>query len=237
MQRADGTVVNKTEEALNTWKDYFCDFLNPKAGHKSQTTVHPIESLHLRLDVSKLNETISYEEVRQAVYANGDEKSPGLDQIKPLFIKNEACVHFLHPFFNYCFQHGVVPNAWFETVIKPIPKSNPHSPSPSDYRSISLQSLVAKTYCRILNSRLREWLEHNEALRLMNRMDSDLIDAVRTTLLPLHLLKKIIWPKKNILSLVLLILKKLLIVSIEIANRKLLDNPNLNASFSRCVLG
>ena len=30
--------------------------------------------------------------------------------------------------------------------------------------SESLQSFVAKTYCRILNSRLKEWLEHNSAL-------------------------------------------------------------------------
>ena len=162
MQRADGTVVSNPEEALNTWKDYFCDLLNPKASHKVQNNTHPIESL--QLDASELNEGISYEEVRQAVYANNDAKSPGFDQIKPLFIKNEVCVHFLHSLFNYCFQHGVVPNAWFKNIIKPIPKSNPHSPSPSDYRGISLQSFVAKTYCRILNSRLREWLEHNKAL-------------------------------------------------------------------------
>ena len=149
-------------EVLNTWKDYFCDLLNPKASHKLQTTAHPIDCLHL--DASELNETVSYEEVRQAVYANGDVKSPGFDHIRPLFIKNKACVHFLHSLFNYCFQHGVVPSAWFKTIIKPIPKSDPHSTSPSDYRGISLQSFVAKTYSRILNSRLKEWLEQNNAL-------------------------------------------------------------------------
>ena len=58
----------------------------------------------------------------------------------------------------------MVPNAWSKTIIKPIPKSNPPSQSPSDYRGISLQSFVAKMYCRILNSRLRDWLERNNAL-------------------------------------------------------------------------
>ena len=148
---ADGSVVNKTEEVLNTWKEYFCNLLNPKSANNVQATTHSIDSLHL--DASELSESLSYEEVRRAVFANDDGKSPGFDHIKPLFIKNEACVRFLHPLFNYCLQHGIVPRAWFKTIIKPIPKSNPKSQSPSDYRGISLQSFVAKTYCRILNSR------------------------------------------------------------------------------------
>ena len=36
-------------------------------------------------------------------------------------------------------------------VIKPIPKDNKKSTDPSEYRRISLQSFVAKTFCRILN--------------------------------------------------------------------------------------
>ena len=39
------------------------------------TNVHPIDSLHL--DASELNEIISFEEVRRAVFADEDTKSPG----------------------------------------------------------------------------------------------------------------------------------------------------------------
>ena len=81
-----------------------------------------------------------------------------------MFIKNEACICFLLTLFNYCYHHGVAPEAWFKTIIKPIPKSNLRSQSPADYRGISLQSFVAKTFSRLLNSRLREWLECNDAL-------------------------------------------------------------------------
>ena len=81
-----------------------------------------------------------------------------------MFIKNEACICFLLTLFNYCFHHGVTPEAWFKTIIKPIPKSNLRSQSPADYRGISLQSFVAKTFSRLLNSRLREWLECNDTL-------------------------------------------------------------------------
>jgi len=52
------------------------------------------------------------------------------DKIKLLFIENEACINFLLILFNYCFQYGVVPDAWFKTIIKPTPKSNPRSQSP-----------------------------------------------------------------------------------------------------------
>ena len=43
-------------------------------------------------------------------------------------------------------------------------KTSRASKLPTEYRGISLQSFVAKTYCRILNSRLRDYLEANGAL-------------------------------------------------------------------------
>ena len=157
MQKADGTVVSTPGEVLNTWKDYFCDLLNPKASHKLQTTAHPIDCLHL--DASELNETVSYEEVRQAVYANGDVKFPGFDHIRPsLFIKNKACVHFLHSLFNYCFQHGVVPSAnlYPNLTLTQLPLQT--------IKVYLCSPLLLKTYSRILNSRLKECLEQNNAL-------------------------------------------------------------------------
>lgn len=39
-------------------------------------------------DHDELNEEISIEEVESAVNANNDNKSPGIDGIKPAFIKN-----------------------------------------------------------------------------------------------------------------------------------------------------
>ena len=51
-----------------------------------------------------------------------------------------------------------------KTVIKPIPKSHLDPQSTTNYRGIFLQSFVAKSYCRILNTRLRDWLESNDAL-------------------------------------------------------------------------
>ena len=157
---SNGEVVTEGNQVLNVWRDYFCSLLNPTNPEKATSpSLEP-----LKLDASILNESFSYEEVKAAVLSNHNNKSPGYDQIKPMFIKNEACICFLLSLFNYCFHHGVAPEAWFKTIIKPIPKSNLRSQSPADYRGISLQSFVAKTFSRLLNSRLREWLECNDAL-------------------------------------------------------------------------
>ena len=57
-----------------------------------------------------------------------------------------------------------MPDAWVKAIIKPIPETSRPSKLPTEYRGISLQSFVAKTYCRILNSRLRDYLEASGAL-------------------------------------------------------------------------
>lgn len=162
MRTADGQTVTEGSEVLSMWRDYFCSLLNPHTSGHSLTAALPSESLNL--DASELNATFSYEEVKSAILANDNAKSPGFDQIQPLFIKNDVCIDFLHSLFNYCYQHGEVPSAWFKTVIKPIPKSHLDPQSTTNYRGIALQSFVAKSYCRMLNSRLRDWLESNDAL-------------------------------------------------------------------------
>ena len=50
-------------------------------------------------------------------------------------------------------------------VIKPIPKPSSLDPrDPLSYRDISLASAVNKIYCRIINSRLSDWVEKTDVL-------------------------------------------------------------------------
>jgi len=46
-----------------------------------------------------------------------------------------------------------------KSIIQPIPKTNSKSICPTEYRGISLQSFVAKSYCRVMNNRLRDYIE------------------------------------------------------------------------------
>jgi len=116
---SSGEVVTEANEVLRVLPFY-----------TQQTLKKQPPSLEtLSLDASKLNESFSFEELKAAILSNDSNKSPGYDQIRPLFIRNEACIHFPHIIFNYCFQYGVVPDAWFEIIIKPIPKSITQDPS------------------------------------------------------------------------------------------------------------
>ena len=151
-------------EVKEVWMKYFQSLLNPPSSPSHLgTTIEPISNSG-NLDPTDLDEQISLQEAEAAIFSNNNHKSPGVDGIRPMFIKNQACVKFIHTLCNYCFEHGKVPDAWVKAIIKPIPKTSTASILPTEYRGISLQSFVAKTYCRILNSRLRDYLEASGAL-------------------------------------------------------------------------
>ena len=163
---AEGYCVSEPEAVKEEWMGYFQKLLNPtvapgsELGNGDAALQHQIPDI----DPMQLNEEISVEEVKTAIFASGDNKSPGMDGIRPSFIKNEGCVRFIHALCNYCFKTGTVPDAWLKAIVKPIPKGIKGSTKPSEYRGISLQSFVAKTYCRVLNTRLRDYLESSGTL-------------------------------------------------------------------------
>ena len=95
--------------------------------------------------------------IKAAIHANSDNKSPGTDGIKPAFI---TCVRFVHALYNHRFKTGTVPDTWLKAIIKPIPPKK----AKSQLLRIALQSFVAKSYCRVLNNRLREYLGNSNAL-------------------------------------------------------------------------
>ena len=60
--------------------------------------------------------------------------------------------------FNRCFMNRLIPFAWNEGVIHPIPKSSTvDKRDPLSYRGIKVTSALYKLYCVILNNRLIKW--------------------------------------------------------------------------------
>ena len=90
----NGEVVTEENQVLNVWRDYFCSLLNPTSSEKATSpSLEP-----LKLDASILNDSFSYEEVKAAVLSNHNNKSPGYDQIKPMFVKKRGMYTFpAHP--------------------------------------------------------------------------------------------------------------------------------------------
>ena len=115
-------------------------------------------------DCSFLNEDITLEEVENALKHTNSHKAPGVDEIKASFLKNGSCLTFLHAFYQKCLKLGQIPAQWLKSIIKPIPKPGGDPLNPSDYKGISLQSVVMKVFCCILNARLGDCLEDNDLL-------------------------------------------------------------------------
>ena len=168
-------------KVLCCWKEYFSTLLRSKSqplvSLPIATFPHPVVATNCEL----LNCPISFEEVSHAVMSLNNSKSPGVDEIRADFIKNNYCISFLHKLFNLCFDIGRVPFQWAKSIIKPIPKSTQLSKNPQDYRGISLQSTVLKAFCSILGNRLTDFCEtHNLLVDEQNgfRKDRNCIDHI-----------------------------------------------------------
>ena len=75
-----------------------------------------------------------------------NDTSPGPDAISSLLLKATASAisYPLSLLFNLSITSGFFPSTWKASIVVPIPKTSPPSDSPSDYRPISLPSLVSK---------------------------------------------------------------------------------------------
>ena len=71
----------------------------------------------------------------------------------------------LQALFNKCFTTGIIPSAWKQGIINPIPKSTTADRTDTlNYRGITLTSSVYKLYCIILNNRLSNWETENAVI-------------------------------------------------------------------------
>jgi hypothetical protein len=89
-------------------------------------------------------------------------KSPGPDQISPklLLLIPEEISDYLILIFNKCTQLHDIPKPWKSANITPVFKKGNKS-DPTNYRPISLTSILCKMFEHIITSKLANFLEQN----------------------------------------------------------------------------
>jgi hypothetical protein len=99
---------------------------------------------------------ITRAEIEDALKKEKDGKSPGLDEIRSEMIKalEEVGVEWLFILFNKMWDEKRVPDDFLQLVLVPIPKKGDLKKC-ANYRGISLISIIAKCYARILEAKLR----------------------------------------------------------------------------------
>ena len=114
---------------------------------------------------SVLNTSITREEVINAMNAMKNNKSSGIDDLPAEVLKNSILTDLLTGLFKKCFETGITPDIWKQSIISSVPKSSTSDPiDPLQYRGISLAPVMYKMDGYILNGRLSEWEEENDIL-------------------------------------------------------------------------
>ena len=113
-----------------------------------------------------MDSTISIEELNYAMKKLQRKKSPGPDGITNEMLINagKPALYKLLEIFNKTWQEGSPPQSWREATMIPIHKKGKSKTEATSYRPISLASCVVKLLERIINARMKCYLESEQLL-------------------------------------------------------------------------
>ncbi|KAK3522957.1 hypothetical protein QTP86_010312 [Hemibagrus guttatus] len=147
----DGELLVSTGDIVGRWKEYFEDLLNP-------TDTPSVEEPEA--GDSEVDSFITQAEVTEVVQQLLGGKAPGVDEIRPEYLKSLDVVglSWLTRLCNIAWRSGTVPLDWATRVVVPLFKKGEQRVC-SNYRGITLLSLPGKVYSRVLERRVRPLVE------------------------------------------------------------------------------
>uniref|UniRef100_A0A8C1ILG2 Reverse transcriptase domain-containing protein n=1 Tax=Cyprinus carpio TaxID=7962 RepID=A0A8C1ILG2_CYPCA len=153
-----GQLLTSTGDIVGRWKEYFEDLLNP-------TDMSLFKEAEAK--GSEVDSSITQAEVTEVVKKLLGGKTPGVDEIRPEYLKSLDFVglSWLTRHCNIAWQSGTVPLEWQTRVVVPIFKKGDRRVC-SNYRGITLLSLTGKVYGRLLERRIRlivePWIQEEQ---------------------------------------------------------------------------
>ena len=153
----NGQMLNGEEEVNRRWAEHFEELLNFDDNREARITAVAFEGGAPRMERSN-RESVTKGEVERALRVMRMGKATGLDGIPAECLKKggRVVVEWLVRLLNICFDAGEVPADWRMAAIVPIYKGKGDKHMCSNYRGISLLSIVGKIYGRVLINRIRE---------------------------------------------------------------------------------
>ena len=125
--------MTDADEVLEKWKHDFMSLYNVSESHcddnqirfkrytlqeninfESQEDLNEVEN-------SELNKQFTVNEVEYLINKSKNNKAPGMDGLVYDVLKNEPSIDLLTRLFSFCFENRIVPAAWLQALIYPIP--------------------------------------------------------------------------------------------------------------------
>ena len=127
------------------------DFSSTPNFRPRQLQTQPLETVHITEEI-----------VHKKLQSLRSDKSPGPDKLHPRILK-ELAKELTTPLAiicNKCIDKGTLPRQWKEAIVTPIFKKRCKS-DPSNYRQVSLTSVVYKVIERIISESISEHVKSN----------------------------------------------------------------------------
>jgi exonuclease III len=156
VKKRDGTPPTSVNDLLAEWKEYFSSLLNNSNG-QPPSELPPPAAQDLPVHVTPPTR----EETFEAIHQMKNNKAPGLDcAITAEALRNggDAMIDIIHGFCSEVYRTLSPPSQWTTSVIVPLPKKGDLSLM-TNYRGISLLSITAKVYNKILLNRIRDHVD------------------------------------------------------------------------------
>ena len=150
----------KGNDARKRWAEYFEELLNVEEDREA--VVVAVGGVQVPVMGDENERGITREEVKRALNETKAGKAPGMDGVRAEMLKEGGVtvLEWLVRVFNVCFMLSMVPVDWVIACIVPLYKSKGDMYECSNFRGISLLSVVGKVYGRILINRIRDKTEN-----------------------------------------------------------------------------
>ena len=156
VKKRDGSAPSSEKDFLKEWRQYFSALLNNDNGTPSSELPSPADH-----DLPICEDPPTLEETKEAIKGMKCNRAPGLDcAITAEALQNggDAMADIIHKFCVEVFTTLNPPDQWTTNIIVPLPKKGDLS-CMNNYRGITLMSIAAKVYNKILLARIREHVD------------------------------------------------------------------------------
>ena len=149
----NGKMLKDGEAVKERWREYFKNLMNVKDGGPAVVTAVILNG------VGGVNreESITHEEVNQAIKRLKNGKAAGIDGITAEMLKygGDVVTEWMVKICQMAWERGVVPADWTKAIIVPVYKGKGRRGECGSYRGISLLSIPGKVYGKVIVERVQ----------------------------------------------------------------------------------